>query len=502
MSIQINVRENNIWQNKADASVIFVIEDALKESLSQDVVSLVPKAESLLADRKFTGKSKSVVILPTSAGDVKYLIFAGLGKKKNNTLKLEDYRRTLGSIARAISGFSINSINLSLPDSALFGVSVIDFAKDTATILVMADYIFDDFITEGKDKKDVTVDICSDSKSKSDIESGVNQGIIIGSSVNAARHWIDLPANMLTPTILATKAHEIANKNKLDFAVFGEESVKEMGMGGLAAVSAGSMQECRFVIMEYKTDVANAPTIAIVGKGITFDSGGLSIKPASYMETMKEDMSGAASVIATMNAISQLKPKVNVIAFAPMTENLPGSNATKPGDIITFYNGKTAEVKNTDAEGRLILADALSYAVKHYKPDVMLDAATLTGACSHALGPFFSGLFTEHDDLARKVQESADRSGDYVWRLPLTDDYKGAVKADIADLCNIGKSSYKAGGTTAACFLQHFVGETPWAHLDIAGTAFDVPDVPYYRKYSATGASIRLFIDFIMNYKK
>jgi leucyl aminopeptidase len=210
-------------------------------------------------------------------------------------------------------------------------------------------------------------------------------------------------------------------------------------------------------------------------------------------------MSGAAAVINTMEVIAQLKPKVNVIALAPLSENLPSGKATKPGDIIQFYNGKTAEIKNTDAEGRLILADALSYAVKHYKPDAMVDIATLTGACAYALGPYFTGLMSQHDDLVAKIEAAAKKSGDYVWRLPMTNDYKKAIKSDVADICNIGDNRIKAGAITAAHFLQHFVSDVPWAHLDIAGTAFDVPNVPYFRS-GATGAGVRLLIELVMSW--
>ena len=301
---------------------------------------------------------------------------------------------------------------------------------------------------------------------------------------------------------MAQKAERIAKEFKLKYTVFNEKEINQMGMGGLAAVSAGSDLDCQLVIMEYKTAKKNAPTLAFVGKGITFDSGGLSIKPANHMETMKEDMSGAAAVIATMASIAQLKPDVNVIAVAPLSENLPSGKAIKPGDIVTFYNGKTAEIKNTDAEGRLILADALSYVVKHYKPDAIIDIATLTGACSYALGPFYCGMMSNHDDLVARLQESSERSGDRVWRLPLSDDYKPAIRSIVADICNIGSPKYLAGATTAALFLQNFVDDVPWVHLDIAGTAFDVPDLPYYRPHSATGFGVRLLVDLAMSWEK
>ena len=369
-------------------------------------------------------------------------------------------------------------------------------------MLEIADYHFDTYITD-EDRKITPVEqaiIVIDADQRKEFDKGIEEGSIIGDAVNRTRQWIDFPPVHLTPTQLAGMAHAVATKRDLKFTVFSENEIIKMGMGGLAAVSAGSEQECKLVIMEYKTTKKNAPTIALVGKGITFDSGGLSIKPAVHMETMKEDMSGAAAVINAMDIIGALKPQVNVVALAPLSENMPGQNATKPGDIITFYNGKTAEVKNTDAEGRLILADAISYAVKHYKPDVIIDIATLTGACAHALGPFYSGLMSEHEEIVHALQESAERTGDRVWRLPLSDDFKPAIRSIVADLCNIGSNKYRAGATTAAHFLQNFVGETPWAHLDIAGVAFDVPDIPYYRPHSATGYGVRLLSDLVLNW--
>ena len=262
------------------------------------------------------------------------------------------------------------------------------------------------------------------------------------------------------------------------------------------------MAEPRLVILKYspQKNAKSLPTLAMVGKGITFDTGGLSIKPATAMETMKDDMAGAAVVLGVMRVIAQFRPNINVIALAPMAENMPSGSAHKPGDIIRFYNGKTAEVKDTDAEGRLILADALSYAVAIYKPDAIIDIATLTGSCAAALGPFYAGLLSQSEELTAKVQESAQRSGDRVWRLPMDNDYKVAIKSHIADMSNIGTMQIKAGVITAAFFLKEFVGSVPWVHLDIAGTAFGVPDITYLRP-GASGFGIRLLVDLIMNWK-
>jgi leucyl aminopeptidase len=419
-------------------------------------------------------------------------------------MELEGLRRALGHLYKQTSSRKISSFALQMPQLSIIDAPAKLIAQQVSVTLGMAAYDFVEFITtdqERKEKYTNKIIVCVPSKDLPTFKNESKDGEIISQAVNKARHWINLPPMQVTPHELAQEAKKIAKKCDLKITVFDEKEIKKMGMGGLAGVSAGSDLDCHLVIMEYKTKKKNAPTIAFVGKGITFDSGGLSLKPAQSMETMKDDMSGAAAVIAGMEALAQLKPDVNIIGVAPLAENLPSGKATKPGDIVRFYNDKTAEVKNTDAEGRLILADALSYTVKHYKPDVMIDFATLTGACAYALGPFFSGMMSMHDELVDLVQEAADRSGDRVWRLPLHDDYEPAIKSDVADLQNIGNQQYMAGAITAARFLKHFVGETPWVHLDIAGTAFNVPDIPYYRT-GATGVGVRLMVDFAMNYNK
>jgi leucyl aminopeptidase len=298
---------------------------------------------------------------------------------------------------------------------------------------------------------------------------------------------------------MAEHAERIAKSHNLTYTIFNQQQVSDMNMGGLIAVSQGSVQECRLVVLEYRTERPGAPTIALVGKGVTFDSGGLSIKPAARMYEMKDDMAGAAAVISTLELLAHLRPAVNVIGIAPITENLPSGSASKPGDIVQFYNGKTAEIWNTDAEGRLILSDALSYAVKHYKLDAIINIATLTGSCSAALGPFFCGLMSQHEDLSQRIFEASRICGDRAWPLPFHDDFKPAIRSTAADLCNEGNAAYRAGAITAGFFLQNFVGTVPWVHLDIAGTSFNVPDISYYRP-GATGFGVRLFAELLMKW--
>ncbi len=454
-----------------------------------------------LKKHDFTGKLMQTFAVPVMKKNKMYhIICVGLGSKKDTTI--ENYRRALAHLYRQAAAHKATTLAISMPAASLFDTSIEELGQQTATILDMTAYHFDAFFSkENRQKTELTkIVLCTSSATKTKLEKGVRAGNIIGKAVNKAREWVNTPPSDLTPPDLAKYAKAIAQKNKLKFTQFSEKEIIKKGMGGLAGVSRGSEQDCQLVVLEYKTNKKNADTIAFVGKGITFDSGGLSLKPAVHMETMKEDMSGAAAVIATMEAIAQLKPNVNVIGVTPLAENLPSGKATKPGDIVRFYNGKTAEIKNTDAEGRLVLADALAYVAKHYKPDAILDIATLTGACAYALGPFHTGLMSQHDDLVEIVEESAEHSGDHVWRLPLTDDYKAAIKSDVADICNIGSNKYMAGAVTAAHFLKHFVGDIPWVHLDIAGTAFNVPDRPYYRS-GATGVGVRLMTDIAQHWK-
>jgi len=498
--ITISVSTKNMLDNKVDCYAYIVEKDFKVSAIADDIKKACPELLAVIKQKKFVGTALDTVVVPfMHQGKLVYCCLIGFGEaeEKGGITVIERYRRAVGQLIKTVTSCNVTSVALELV-SPTKKISL-DYLAEQATITCcLAHYHFDDFITEKSRKTNkLEVTFVVDTKHKKSAQEWVDQGSIIGKAVNQARHWIDMPPTQLTPQDMVKKAQEVAKRNKLGITVFHEADVIKMGMGGLAAVSRGSDVDCALVILEYKAKKKNAPTLCFVGKGITFDSGGLSIKPADSMETMKEDMSGAAAVICAIDALAQLNCPVNIVAIAPTSENLPSGKATKPGDIVTFYNGKTAEIKNTDAEGRLILADALSYAVKHYKPDAMVDLATLTGACARALGPFYSGLFTEHDDIKKCLMEAADISGDRVWQLPMGDDYKKAIVSTVADICNIGTSSIPAGASTAAQFLQHFVGDTVWAHLDIAGTAFDVPNISYYRP-GGTGAGVRLLIALAM----
>ena len=303
----------------------------------------------------------------------------------------------------------------------------------------------------------------------------------------------------MTPSILANEVKEKTKNTKIKTTIWDKQKIKKEKMGGLLGVSLGSPEEPRFIIMEYKGSTKKP--VVLVGKGLTFDSGGISLKPSQAMDEMKFDMCGSIAVIGAMLAIEKLGLKVNVIGLIPSTENMPGQNANKPGDILKARNGKTMEVLNTDAEGRLILADALSYA-SELKPQAIFDTATLTGAIIMSLGNLFTGFFTKNEKLVKKISTASDKSGERVWRLPLTEEHTTDIKSAIADVANIS-STRGAGSSTAAAFLEHFVDkEIPWAHFDIAGTAWNVHNrLEYCNPKQASGVMVRTFVELVRSYE-
>jgi leucyl aminopeptidase len=327
------------------------------------------------------------------------------------------------------------------------------------------------------------------------VRAALDRGARVAAAVALARDLVNEPAGTLTPSRLAEVAAEVASGCGLALTVWDEAAIAREGLGGLAGVARGSDEPPRLICLEHTPDGATQRArIALVGKGITFDSGGLSIKTAEGMETMKTDMSGAAAVLATMSAIHALVPDVAVVAIVPASENMPGGRATKPGDVLRIRNGTTVEVLNTDAEGRLVLADALSLAVEA-GVDAIVDLATLTGACKIALGPKIAGLMGNQDGWTEQVRAAAERAGESVWPLPLPDEYRRSIDSDVADVKNIGSDRW-GGALTAGLFLREFVGSVPWAHLDIAGPARSSEDDGYLRK-GGTGWGVRTLLELL-----
>jgi leucyl aminopeptidase len=301
----------------------------------------------------------------------------------------------------------------------------------------------------------------------------------------------NLPGNVCTPTYLAEAAGKLARQWKLGVEVLERRAMEKLGMGALLSVAKGSHQPPKFIELRYRGGAKAAKPIVLVGKGITFDTGGISLKPAAEMDEMKFDMCGAASVLGTLRAIAELAPELNVVGLVPTTENMPGGHASKPGDIVSSMSGQTIEILNTDAEGRLILCDALTYA-ERFDPVAVVDIATLTGACVVALGHVASGLYSNRDELAEELLEAGREAWDRAWHMPLWDDYQEQIKSPFADIANIG--GRPAGSVTAACFLSRFADKYAWAHLDVAGTAWTSG-----KNKGATGRPVPLLTTFLLN---
>ncbi len=329
------------------------------------------------------------------------------------------------------------------------------------------------------------------------VQKGAEVGEIIGSTQSMVRDLINSPSNYMTATDLANAAKESGKKYGYKVTVLDKKKIQQLNMGGLLGVNKGSTEPPTFSILDYTPTGKPKATIALVGKGITFDTGGISLKPSENMSDMKSDMSGAADVIGAVEIAARLKLPIRVLGFIPATDNKPSGSAQNPGDVLTTYSGITVEVDNTDAEGRLILADALTYAIENYKPDVIIDLATLTGACVVALGYQAAGLFTNNDELAEKLLKAGFRSGEKVWRLPLWDDYDKQIKSEVADVKNTGGKG--AGAITAAKFLEKFIGDhKAWAHIDIAGPSF--PSLGASGAKSSSGFGVRLLAEVLRSW--
>ncbi|MDH5560082.1 MAG: leucyl aminopeptidase [Deltaproteobacteria bacterium] len=335
-------------------------------------------------------------------------------------------------------------------------------------------------------------------KEDAQIKQKTNQAMIFAESTNLVRDWGNKPGNHFTPTHFMEQCQILAKEANLKFSFIDENKMLSLKMGCFLGVTQGSAEPGFIHILEYKTSQKKAETLLLVGKGLTFDSGGISLKPAEKMNEMKHDMCGGAAVLGAMRIIGLLKPQINVIGMIPASENLPGGKAVKPGDVLTAFNGKTVEVQNTDAEGRLILADALAYGTDKYKPDAVIDIATLTGACLVALGSYHAGMICDNETLKKQISEAAKDTGDPVWEMPGNKVYEKQIEGTISDLKNVG--GREAGMITAGLFLKNFVNKIPWSHLDIAGIAWDAERIDYYPLKGATGVGTRLLASLALNW--
>jgi len=438
-----------------------------------------------------------IVSNPTGKG-IQRVAFAGMGH--HDETDLDTVRRAAGSAANALRKRDVGRIVfLAEPFMPLRGE-----LDDTARALVegarLGSYSFDRFKSE-KDTHVLTgaeLHLPRDTNTR-ELMPILDETMTLTSSTILARDWSNTPANFATPTHLARLARDIAKEASLAVKILEEKECEKLGMGAFLGVAKASTEPAKFIILDYKPRKYQR-TLCLVGKAITFDSGGISIKPALDMHMMKSDMGGGIAVLAAMRAVGMLKPEnVRIVGIVPSCENMPGGDALKPGDIVRTQSGKSIEVINTDAEGRLILADGLEYARNEFQPTALVDTATLTGAMVIALGEGVAGYFTEDEDLAVAIAKSSVTTGEKVWRMPLVTEYKEHLKSDCADTKNTGKK--EGGAITAALFLQNFVGDTPWMHVDIAGPFWSKESNPYIPK-GATGYGPRLLYYFIREWMK
>ena len=435
-------------------------------------------AEVALAE-KFTAKKNTLLLIHTHGKiPAKRVLITGAGHLK--ALTVSDWQTITASVVRRAKAIAAAAFALAIPRSILDGLGDQHAAWGAAVGLMLGDYTFlkhKNEETRNKEPSITDVLLLVHPSRLSAVARGVARGTIESRAVIFARDLVNEPPSVTTPTYLAEAAKAIARgSSHISCQVFGTSQIEKMGMGGLLGIARGSAEEPKFIHMTYRG--SGRKTIALIGKGITFDTGGLSIKSSSGMETMKLDMAGAAAILGVFRVLAELKPNVNVVGLIAATENMPGSRAIKPGDVVRAMNGKTIEILNTDAEGRVILADALSYAAIRVKPDIVIDLATLTGACVVALGEDIAGLFSNTAELTKTIIEASRRSGEKIWELPLERGYRDMIKSAVADVKNSTKTRW-AGAITAALFLSEFVPENlSWGHIDIAGPAFAEKGTP------------------------
>ena len=452
--------------------------------------------DNILGRGDFDGKAGSTLVLHNVPGtQCERLLLVGLGKET----KLDDkiYRDVIRGAFQGLSKTGAEDAMLFLTDIPVENRNAAWKISQTVILAQENGYRFNRLKTKidetgSRLRKLVLAASSLDHESVAAQESALQQAFAISEGIDLAKDLGNLAPNICTPAYLAKQAVTIAKNHKLKVTVLEQRDMEKLGMGALLAVAQGSRQPAKLISLEYWGGAKKEKPVVLVGKGITFDTGGISLKPAAEMDEMKYDMCGAASVLGTIAAIAQMRLAINVVGIIPTTENMPGGNATKPGDVVTSMSGQTIEILNTDAEGRLILCDALTYTVRTFQPQAMVDAATLTGACVIALGKHASGLFSKHDDLAAELLAAGEHTLDRAWRLPLWDDYQVQLDSGFADVANIGGKS--AGAITAACFLARFVEGQRWAHLDIAGTAWDEG-----RKGSATGRPVALLAQWLLD---
>jgi leucyl aminopeptidase len=501
LEMKILVKKGMIAKYPSGAAVVTHFEDgrSLEGAANRLDKACNGAISEIMQNADFNGKLFQKAILYTRGCiPAKRIIIVGLGKKSD--FNLEKLRGAFAVAAREARALNMEEFHTSI-DSGIMEWPLEQVTQAVIEGVYLGLYQFRAFKTVENDngmklKRFVIVDDRDDTVKAIKMSGDVAQTIC--RAVSFARDMVSMPSNEMTPTDMVSRARVIGKEKNVKLEVLNPAEMKKLGMHALLGVARGSKEPAKFIILEYRGGKKNDPFIALVGKGLTFDSGGISIKPAEKMHEMKSDMAGGAAVMGAIMAASGLRLNVNVVGLVPAAENLPGGNAYKPGDIIKSLSGQTIEIISTDAEGRLILADALTYAGR-YKPAAIVDLATLTGACVIALGDHVTGMMGTADDLKQKIRLAADLTGERVWELPLWEDYHELIKGDAADYKNSG--GRPGGAITAAAFLSKFVGPYPWVHLDIAGPAWLTKDKPYIPK-GASGVGVRLLVQFLTDWSR
>jgi len=452
-------------------------------------------AEAVLASGEFKAGSNEILLLHAPAGiAAKRLLIVGVGKLAKTTV--HQVRNAAGTAVRFAKPRGIRELAFALPEVSALDAS--RCARAAAEGAFVGDFDPD---TYRSDRKDLSIQAFTvaapEGSDRAGIESAFAEGVIVGESQNLTRSLVNEPGNKLTPTVLGQRAAAMAKEAGISCEVYSTEKLHELKMGAFWSVSQGSAEPPALIVMRYEPEgFKEGPVLGLVGKGITFDTGGISIKPSDKMEQMKYDMAGGAAMIGAMRAIAMLKPRVPVIGVVCAAENMPDGKAQKPGDVQTAMSGKTIEIINTDAEGRLVLADGLAYA-RQLGATHLIDAATLTGACVVALGKVFAGVFSNDEETYKTFASALETSGEKFWRLPLDGEYADMIKSDIGDIKNSG--GRYGGASTAAEFLHNFAEDTPWLHLDIAGAAWSEESKPYMAK-GPTGIAMRSILEWVRKY--
>ena len=499
--MEIKVIAGDITEIEADAIIVNFFEGTERPDgdLAGVDKALDGAISQLIGQGEIKGKLNEITIIH-SLGKLPAarVVVVGLGKKEE--LSQDRVRMAVGEACRLLQQKGIGNVATAALGAGVVGISLEGAAQAVTEGALLGVYSFRRHITkeaEHGELKRLTI-VEADETKLPVLQQGGDKGRVLAEATELARDMVNEPANYMTPPHMAETAASLAKAYGLKLEVLEQEQMRELGMGALLGVTQGSQQPPKFIVLHYRGGDSAQIDLALVGKGITFDSGGISIKPSEGMQEMKGDMAGGAAVMAAISAIAQLKPKLNVVAIAPCAENLPGGEALKPGDVLTAMNGKTIEIISTDAEGRLILADALCYANK-LGAKLIVDVATLTGACHVALGNDCSGVFGNNQELVEKVIAASVDAGEFMWQLPMYEQAKEQLKSEVADIKNVGGKW--GGAITAAQFLAEFAGDTPWVHLDIAGTSLSVKDRGYLVK-GATGVTVRTLVNLALSLAK